>query len=492
MKHKKPISVVLVTIVLLSAFPVSVAEYLLVEHSKADKKYAANLQSGWVLYDAHEGVALPAPEPIDYVHMTYHNNVNLTSNLKSPDEDVMPTSSRWLNFVTDSKDNLAMKVPCYLKDILTNISVENIGERRVQIEYYGTVCTLRCPNSEFILPGVSGDALSRAWTMLCDGSYSNLLHDCLTIKENLQLCDWAYIQFLSQVSDEICGIGNEAAFLHAYLYAQSGYQMRLGVTDKYSLQLLFTAREHLCERSFFSFSDGNYYLFNNLQCSLHIIPDLYYHGRPLSLKIQCDQRFSVNQVKAQKKIGKKGESVYMCFNGNLLSFLEDYPTCYENSVEDYLKFYAQTPLGAEVEKQLYPILMDSIRNKTEFEAAGFLLNWIQTKFAYGYDSEIWGGERAFFPVETLYYPYSDCEDRSILYSRLVRDLLDLDVLLLHVPGHAATAVHFSDDSSVSGSYLELEGKKFFICDPTITGAGAPIGKAMDCMMNQSISYVRLH
>ena len=28
-----------------------------------------------------------------------------------------------------------------------------------------------------------------------------------------------------------------------------------------------------------------------------------------------------------------------------------------------------------------------------------------------------------------YYPYSDCEDRSILFARLVKDLLGLDVVM---------------------------------------------------------------
>lgn len=65
------------------------------------------------------------------------------------------------------------------------------------------------------------------------------------------------------------------------------------------------------------------------------------------------------------------------------------------------------------------------------------------------------------------------------------------VLFLLVPTHAATAVHFNDDSSLSGSYLVFEGKKFFICDPTFTGLGAPIGQAMDCMINQPISTIKI-
>ena len=37
---------------------------------------------------------------------------------------------------------------------------------------------------------------------------------------------------------------------------------------------------------------------------------------------------------------------------------------------------------------------------------------------YGYDDEIWGKDRLFFADETIHYPFSDCEDRAILFSRL--------------------------------------------------------------------------
>lgn len=56
-----------------------------------------------------------------------------------------------------------------------------------------------------------------------------------------------------------------------------------------------------------------------------------------------------------------------------------------------------------------------------------ILNWVQTGSEYEYDDKVWRHDRAFFAEETLYYPYCDCEDRSILFSRFVRDLLGLDV-----------------------------------------------------------------
>lgn len=79
-----------------------------------------------------------------------------------------------------------------------------------------------------------------------------------------------------------------------------------------------------------------------------------------------------------------------------------------------------------------------------------------------------------FADETLFYPYSDCEDRAILYSILVRDLLDLDVVLLHYPGHLATAVCFGTE--LTGDHLTIGDRRYTVCDPTYIHAD--VGQAM--------------
>ncbi|MBQ7495556.1 MAG: hypothetical protein IJT75_07425, partial [Bacteroidaceae bacterium] len=106
---------------------------------------------------------------------------------------------------------------------------------------------------------------------------------------------------------------------------------------------------------------------------------------------------------------------------------------------------------------------------------------------YKYDEDVWGHDRAFFAEETLYYPFADCEDRSILFSRLVRDLLGLKVVLVYYPGHLATAVHFTTD--VKGDYLTHNGERYTICDPTYMGASA--GRTMSGMDNSSAQAILL-
>ena len=103
-----------------------------------------------------------------------------------------------------------------------------------------------------------------------------------------------------------------------------------------------------------------------------------------------------------------------------------------------------------------------------------LINFVQTAFQYQTDEQQFGYEKPFFVEELFYYPYSDCEDRSMLFSYLVRKLLGLDVVLLDYPNHIATAVCFK--GNVGGDYLMVNGRKYTVCDPTYIGAS--IGMTM--------------
>ena len=151
-------------------------------------------------------------------------------------------------------------------------------------------------------------------------------------------------------------------------------------------------------------------------------------------------------------------------------------------------YYANTPLSEETKETLYPQLKKQIANKSKVEAANLLLNWIQMGLQYAYDDKVWGHDRAFFGEESLYYPYCDCEDRSILFSHLVREILDLDIVLVYYPGHLYTAVAFNED--VPGDYIMVNGRKFTVADPTFYNAN--VGKTMSKMDNSKAQVILLN
>ena len=160
-------------------------------------------------------------------------------------------------------------------------------------------------------------------------------------------------------------------------------------------------------------------------------------------------------------------TVHSKVNRGLIDFYKDYPQC------DF-PVYACAAMSDEFQGTVLPVLEEAVAGKTETEAADMLLNFVQTAFEYKTDNDQFGYEKPFFIDETFYYPYSDCEDRAVLYQTLVKNLLKLDVVLLDYPNHLATAVYFH--SSVEGDFVMVGTKKYIVCDPTYINAS--IGCAM--------------
>ena len=237
--------------------------------------------------------------------------------------------------------------------------------------------------------------------------------------------------------------------------------------------------------------DGmSYYPFNCQEQSLDICGASFPNEQPLSLLVNESPLFTERLADSRTLQSERYPNVKAKISSdeNLVSFFATYPTSMlDDNFCTRWSFYANTPMSERMKNQLYPSLQNAVKGRSQHEAVNILLNFVQTAFVYEYDDKVWGGDRAFFAEESLYYPYCDCEDRSILFSRLVRDLLGLKVLLVYYPGHLATAVHFTE--SVSGDYISLDNQKYVVCDPTYIGA--PVGATMPDMDNGSAKVILL-
>ena len=146
-----------------------------------------------------------------------------------------------------------------------------------------------------------------------------------------------------------------------------------------------------------------------------------------------------------------------------IDFLNTYPQL-------DLALYFESEVGEAAESPLLQQLSNEIQGMSEQDAVNFLLRFVQTSFRYRTDDKQFGKENYLFPEETIFYPYSDCEDRSVLFAWLVKRLLGLDVVGLNYPGHVATAVYLQD--SVDGDHVAYNGKRYTVADPTYINATA--------------------
>ena len=345
-------------------------------------------------------------------------------------------------------------------------------------DLFGTKCRVRIgDNCRFSLPSVNENDVADAITKFSQTQFDNMLYDCLQERKNHSLSDWAYYQMLLALTNHFYGENsNEATLALAFLYSQSGYKMRLA-QDGTKLYMLVASDYMLYNKSFFYIDNESYFLLEgNKDGSLKICKAGFPKESTLSLQISAVQEFSPNPT-VERTITSRRYSDFsftIKSNKNYIDFYETYPSSsINNNFMTRWAMYANTPMDKGLEEQLYPQMREKLAGMSKLEAVQHLLNWVQTGLEYEYDDNVWGQDRAFFGEESLFYPYCDCEDRSILLSHLVRDLVGLDVVLVYYPGHLAMAVDFKED--IDGDYYMYDNRKFTVCDPTYIGAS--VGQA---------------
>lgn len=347
--------------------------------------------------------------------------------------------------------------------------------------FLGTECKVRIgENCRFKIDHITPNGIANAMEKFKLPQYDNLLHDCLQLRDSLQLSDWAYLMMLQAITNDFYGADtNEATLMMSFLYNQSGYKIRMG-NDKTKLFLLVATDFQLIGRSFFILEGERYYMLRDLDIPVMSICNAKFpKEQSLSLLIRKEQKLTDNPSPKRtiKSALYPDFSITVSENMNLIDLFLVYPQAtHGNNALTRWALHANTPISSKVKNEIYPQMREKLAGLSDFEAANRLLNWIQTGFVYALDKDVWGNDRTLFSEETLFYPYCDCEDRAILFSHLVRDLLGLRVALVHYPGHLAAAVNFKED--VSGDHFTHEGLKFTVCDPTIIGIGAPVGTSM--------------
>lgn len=356
---------------------------------------------------------------------------------------------------------------------------------RRTIEFYGTGFDVATAvlNGLALAGNKEGD-VADAWKELCSRDYEQLVRDCMMLKEEKNMSDWAYLLFTKEVGKQLYGEGrkNEIVFLQMFLLNKSGYKVRLAKIDN-ELKLMIATAGTIYGTPYLTIGGVKYYVFEptpGSSMSIYTYRQDFADAKNLvCLNIEAVPSLLMEEQDRVLEAQGSGVQVTAMVNKNLIDFYRDYPQC------DVVIHY-KTPMSEELRAALYPQLKTAVEGKSQLEAANWLLNFVQTAFDYKTDGEQFGYEKPFFPDETFFYPYCDCEDRAMLYATLVKDLLGLDAVLLDYPNHIASAVHFTED--VSGDNVVLDNIKYVICDPTYIGA--PVGACMDQYKTVSPEIIR--
>lgn len=335
------------------------------------------------------------------------------------------------------------------------------------------------------LEGTRETAVAAAWNRASDVDYTPLLETLQTYKTELRLNDWGFMLLVRRTVETLYGEehGDRIVFLTTYLLNQAGESARLGRVDG-RLVLLLEIKEIVYALPQLT-SDGRTFTLISDQ-PLPASLQLYTYRksfprarRPLSLHIPAFPAVGETILTHNLPNRWRDTTIRVTVNKAWIDFLATLP-------QTDFGVYLESATSPQMEKliQKLGVYTDGLEEK---EAVGLLLDFVQNAFAYQSDTRQFGQEKVFFPDEMLYYPYNDCEDRAILFCRLVSRLLHLKVALVSYPNHIAAAVCFQRPVEAATSYRSGTDT-YTLCDPTYIHAG--LGECMPQFVGQQAKLIK--
>ena len=361
----------------------------------------------------------------------------------------------------------------------------------LQKEFYPSVAINYCNTKLYIDASMKGVinitssqecAVADGYEALCRSNYKPLIANCQQAQKDFRLNDWGVFLFVKTAAEALCNDENSCIVMQQFLLNELGYRAKMARRGDRNQLLLFVATDCMVYgHPYFTKEGLNYYNINGTEaCTFYMCnQDSKKAKTPVAMRLNNVPALNSGLVSRQRTNKAGNVSVSVNVFKSLMDFYASMPQC------DY-GVYAKAPVAGSLAQEVLGTLRPLVQGKSEVDAANLLLNFVQTGFKYATDEEQFGFEKPFFVEELFYYPACDCEDRSVLFGWLVRELLGLDVVYLDYPNHIATAVQFKGD--VKGDFLTVDGKRYTVCDPTYIGAS--IGMTMPNLRSAGVSILR--
>lgn len=348
----------------------------------------------------------------------------------------------------------------------------NSSTTSVRVNFFSEIIDFTIPDIGSLRVKKAGNKeFSNGWEELSQLEYTPLLIQLENCINKYNLNNWGLYRLVKSLSEEIYRDRNSRVVLQAFLLTGLGYNCKIGYSGKRSF-ILLTSEKPLYGMTYLNIDSKKFYIIDRSLLKLNRVNT--YRANHKEAKNSFD--FTIYTLPTLKeKIARKSlrfsylDSSYnidVKYNTTLINYLEEYPqTHYEN--------YFNSQLSRESRESLLNGLKPIIHGKPQDEAVNILLHFTQKAFMYKTDQDQFNREKPLFPEEVLHYSYSDCEDRAVLFSYLVKELLSLKVVGLKYPSHMASAVELDNPR---GDVVKYKNRVYTVADPTYINAN--IGNSM--------------
>lgn len=330
--------------------------------------------------------------------------------------------------------------------------------------------------------GTPATGISQYYLAMLKRDTGSSVRGLQAIKDEYALNDWGFLHLVEQFVHSIHKNTNDLVALTWFFLLKSGIDVRIGYDSQGNLYLIVPFREMVYGTSYFTVNRTRYYLLDTQVNEPLYIYEVQNPGQPRVLSLRMDRLPLLPPVPYTRRVsfeyGGRHYDIDIEYDASLVQYFNEYPQTDQS-------LYFKIPFSTNIADSIGKVLMPIIRTSSAAEGVNIILRFIQTAFSYQTDEEQFGREKWMIPDETIYYPYCDCEDRSILFTALVRKLMELPVIALDWPGHIAAAVGINED--VGGDFILYSGTKFYICDPTYINAD--IGMIMPVYRNTGVTVI---
>jgi hypothetical protein len=439
-----------------------------------DKAFIGFLNKKWKEVEVEKPVARdPAPKPLDIpiakpVVVIKQTEIEKTDTPITEEEIIKPVIIKPVVIVSPpviiEEKPVTEEKPVIKKDFnLRTVKFDFFGEE-ISIEYHKKF-------KQNFRSSISNKSIASYWKQLATQPHKEIIDQLLENSQSLQLNDWGTALLFDQFSRELQGSNqrNQSSrqLTSWFLLVKAGFNARIAYNDQ--VFLLMPSKQQLFSTTYFTLDNQRYYSVSLNEKEMKPGKVFTYSGKHLDGQRNLDfsepNKFTANkhQIKRDLSFSYNNEEfkINVSYPRDMVNYFKTFP---QLDLKNYFSAGMPQETGYNLLTQLKPI----VEGQSETEAVNRLLRFVQTAFEYKTDDDQFRQENYLFPLETLHYPYSDCEDRAALFAWLTTSLLKLDVVIVDFPGHIATAVKFSNP--VQGDNWELNGKRYTVADPTYVNA----------------------
>lgn len=354
------------------------------------------------------------------------------------------------------------------------VKIPQARERKeMEFSFFGTKVGFNIPSgikqAKFYPQSKKG--ISNFFNVLISTEYELLIEEINKISFELELNDWAKYILVKQLSERIFSNQDDSRLLEWFIFNKLGYSVRAGLAQKHVI-VLYESINVIYNTPIYKIKRKDFYLISNYADGSNESVFTYDKNYPnatrlLDLSMNKLPKFD-EELKKKSLVFKQNMKKYkidFSYNKNMIDFMATYPQA------DYETFF-NAPLEDRSYKDIVNALRKHINGKKSSTAINFVLHFVQNAFKYEVDASQFGREKVMFAQETLYYNKSDCEDRAILFSNLIKSMFNIGVVGVKYSDHMATALYVP----ILGDTVKVRTKKYVIADPTYINAS--VGQSM--------------